>query len=103
VITFTQSDFGRTLTSNGDGTDHGWGSHQLVMGGPVLGRKIYGTMPLLEIGGVDDVSGGRMIPTISADQYAATLARWFGVAESELAAIAPHLPNFAVQDLGFLA
>jgi uncharacterized protein (DUF1501 family) len=103
VVTFTQSDFGRTLTSNGDGTDHGWGSHQLVMGGPVLGRKIYGTMPLLEIGGADDVSGGRMIPTTSADQYAATLARWFGVAESELATIAPHLPNFAVQDLGFLA
>ncbi|MEM7362741.1 MAG: DUF1501 domain-containing protein [Pseudomonadota bacterium] len=101
VVTFTQSDFGRTLTSNGDGTDHGWGSHQLVMGGPVIGRRIYGEMPVLEIGGELDVRGGRLIPTLSSDQYAATLARWFGVADVDLPLIAPHLDNFAVRDLGF--
>ena len=103
VVTFTQSDFGRTLTSNGDGTDHGWGSHQLVMGGPVIGRRIYGAMPILEIGGELDVTGGRIIPTLSADQYAATIARWFGVADPDLSVVAPHLDNFAVRDIGFLA
>jgi len=102
VVTFTQSDFGRTLTSNGDGTDHGWGAHQIVSGGPVRGRQIFGTMPILEIGGNDDVRGGRIIPTQSADQYAATLARWFGVPDADLATIAPHLVNFATSDLGFL-
>lgn len=102
VVTFTQSDFGRTLTSNGDGTDHGWGSHQIVTGSAVLGRNIYGTMPTLEIGGADDATGGRIIPTTSVDQYAATLARWFGVAESDLAQVAPNLGNFAGQNLGFL-
>jgi uncharacterized protein (DUF1501 family) len=103
VVTFTQSDFGRTLTSNGDGTDHGWGSHQLVLGGPVRGRRIYGTMPRLEIGGPDDAGAGRIIPTQSADQYAATLARWFGVDDASLATVAPHAANFATADLGFLA
>lgn len=102
VTTFTQSDFGRTLTSNGDGSDHAWGGNQLVVGGPVLGQRLYGTYPLLEIGGNDDVGGGRMIPTTSADQYAATLARWFGVADADLDAVAPHLANFAVRDLAFL-
>lgn len=102
VVLFTQSDFGRTLTSNGDGTDHGWGAHQLVVGGPVSGRRIYGTMPVLAVGGDDDVGGGRIIPTQSADQYAATIARWFGVPDSRLTEIAPHLGNFVVQDLGFL-
>jgi uncharacterized protein (DUF1501 family) len=102
VVTFTQSDFGRTLTSNGDGTDHGWGSHQLVSGAAVRGRSIYGTMPILEIGGVDDATGGRIIPTTSADQYAATLARWFGISESNLAQIAPSIGNFTNQDLGFI-
>ncbi|MFT4820656.1 MAG: hypothetical protein ACI9B8_001970 [Sulfitobacter sp.] len=102
VVTFTQSDFGRTLTSNGDGTDHGWGSHQIVTGSAVIGRDIYGTMPTLEIGGEDDATGGRIIPTTSADQYAATLARWFGVDESDLAQVAPNLGNFTSQNLGFL-
>ncbi len=102
VVTFTQSDFGRTLTSNGDGTDHGWGGHQLVTGNPVAGGEIYGRMPVLEIGGEDDATGGRIIPSLSADQYAATLARWFGVEESDIRLIAPNLENFAVQDLGFL-
>lgn len=102
VTTFTQSDFGRTLTSNGDGTDHAWGGNQLVVGGAVQGRRLYGRYPLLQIGGPDDVGGGRLIPTTSSDQYAATLARWFGVSDADLDAVAPHLGNFAVRDLGFL-
>ncbi len=102
VTTFTQSDFGRTLTSNGDGTDHGWGGHQLVVGDAVRGRDIFGRMPRLEIGGPDDVGAGRIVPAISVDQFAATLAKWFGVAEAELNTIAPNLPNFTQRDLGFL-
>ena len=103
VTTFTQSDFGRTLTSNGDGTDHAWGGNQIVVGGSVLGQRIYGNYPLLEIGGTEDVGDGRMIPSTSADQYAATLARWFGIDAADLATVAPNIGNFAVQDLGFLA
>jgi len=102
VTTFTQSDFGRTLTSNGDGTEHGWGGHQLVVGDGVRGRDIYGAMPRLGIGGPDDAGAGRIVPTISVDQFAATLAKWFGVADAQLNAIAPNLPNFAQRDLGFL-
>jgi uncharacterized protein (DUF1501 family) len=102
VTTFTESDFGRTLTSNGDGTDHAWGGIQLVMGDAVRGRTLYGTYPRLEINGPDDVGAGRMIPTTSADQYAATLARWFGVSEQNLNHVAPSLANFATRDLGFL-
>lgn len=102
VTTFTQSDFGRTLTSNGDGTDHAWGGNQLVIGGAVAGRTIYGRYPLLQIDGPDDVGGGRMIPGISSDQYAATLAKWFGVPGGALATVAPHIGNFAQADLGFL-
>ncbi len=102
VTTFTQSDFGRTLTSNGDGTDHAWGGNQIVLGGAVNGRDIYGSYPVLEIGGGDDVGGGRMIPTASADQFAATLARWFGIDDADLDVVAPNLPNFAQRDLGFM-
>jgi uncharacterized protein (DUF1501 family) len=103
VTTFTQSDFGRTLTSNGDGTDHAWGGIQLVAGGAVKGRSIYGTYPRLEINGPDDVGGGRMIPTTSADQYIATLATWFGLPAADLAKVAPSIGNFAQKDLGFIA
>lgn len=103
VTTFTQSDFGRTLTSNGDGTDHAWGGIQIVIGEAVLGRQLYGTYPSLEIGGPDDYGSGRMIPSLSADQYAATLARWFGVPDADLDRVAPHLGRFAVRDLGFMA
>jgi uncharacterized protein (DUF1501 family) len=102
VTTFTMSDFGRTLTSNGDGTDHAWGGHQFVMGDAVVGRDIYGTMPSLAIGGPDDTRGGRIIPTIAVDQYGATLGRWFGVTEPELDQVFPNLVNFSARDLGFL-
>jgi uncharacterized protein (DUF1501 family) len=108
VVAFTQSDFGRTLTSNGDGTDHAWGSVQLAVGGAVQGGRLYGTYPLPRIGatlaadGADDVGAGRFIPTVSSDQYAATLARWLGVADNRLAAVAPSIDNFTARDLGFL-
>lgn len=102
VTTFTQSDFGRTLTSNGDGTDHAWGGNQLIVGGGVRGQDIYGSYPLLQIGGIDDVGGGRLIPTTSADQYAATLARWFGIPDGELDIVAPNIDNFVTRDLGFM-
>lgn len=102
VTTFTQSDFGRTLTSNGDGTDHAWGGNQLVLGAGVRGQEIYGTYPLLQIGGNDDVGGGRMIPTTSADQLAATLAKWFGIPDIDLDIVAPNIDKFAQRDLGFM-
>jgi uncharacterized protein (DUF1501 family) len=102
VTAFTQSDFGRTLTSNGDGSDHAWGGVQLVVGGAVKGRTLYGRYPELTINGADDVGGGRMIPAVSSDQYAATLAKWFGVPDADLAKIAPSIGNFAERDLGFL-
>jgi uncharacterized protein (DUF1501 family) len=102
VTTFTQSDFGRTLTSNGDGTDHAWGGNQLIVGGAVAGGDLYGSYPVLEIGGPEDVGGGRMIPSTSADQYAATLARWFGIPDVDLDVVAPNLANFAQRDLGFM-
>ena len=109
VVAFTQSDFGRTLTSNGDGTDHAWGGVQVVTGGAVAGGRIFGEYPLLRLDArrdadrADDVGGGRFIPTLSSDQYAATLASWFGVVEADLPTIAPGIGNFEVRDLGFLA
>jgi uncharacterized protein (DUF1501 family) len=103
VTTFTQSDFGRTLTSNGDGTDHAWGGVQVVLGQSVQGQRIFGRYPSLVLNGPDDVGGGRMIPSVSADQYAATLARWFGIADADLTRVAPYIGNFAQRDLGFLA
>jgi len=102
VTTFTQSDFARTLTSNGDGSDHAWGGNQLVVGDAVRGGDMYGSYPRLEIGGPDDLSGGRMVPTTSADQYAATLAKWFGIPDADLSMVAPNIGNFTVRDLSFL-
>ena len=102
VTTFTASDFGRTLTSNGDGTDHAWGSHQIIMGDAVKGGDIYGTMPSLAINSDDDIGEGRIIPTISMDQYGATLAKWFGLSASNYADVFPNLANFASDDLGFM-
>lgn len=102
VTLFTHSDFGRTLTSNGDGSDHAWGGVQLVAGGAVRGGRFYGQYPLLEIGSTLEIGGGRIIPTVSADQYAATLARWFGVTDTDLVKVAPSINNFTQRDLGFL-
>jgi uncharacterized protein (DUF1501 family) len=102
VTTFTQSDFSRTLTSNGDGTDHAWGGNQLIVGGAVTGRQLIGNFPSLQIGGAEDVGGGRFIPSTSADQYAATLAKWFGIPDVDLDIVAPNLSNFAQRDLGFM-
>lgn len=104
VTTFTASDFGRTLTSNGQGSDHGWGSHHLVMGGAVKGGALYGAFPAPDLGAANpsDSGQGRLIPAIATDQYAATLARWMGAAPSDLAAVFPNLGNFARAELGFL-
>ena len=102
VTLFTCSDFGRTLTSNGKGSDHGWGGHQLVLGGGVRGGEIFGQMPNLEIDGPDDAGWGRTIPTASIEQYAATLSRWFGLTETQLGEVFPNLGNFASSDMGFM-
>ncbi len=104
VTSFTVSDFGRTLSSNGDGTDHGWGGHHMVMGGAVKGGDIYGIMPEdLHLNSVDDLTDGRMIPTTSVDQYSATLAKWFGLSDNEINAVFPNLQRFAQSNLGFMS
>jgi uncharacterized protein (DUF1501 family) len=103
VTTFTSSDFGRSLAVNGDGTDHGWGGHHFVVGGAVNGRKFYGAMPSLkQDGNPDDTGYGQIIPTQAVDQYAATLARWFGVDSGGLNDIFPNLGRFPSSDLGFM-
>lgn len=96
------SEFGRTLSSNGQGTDHGWGGHWLAVGGAVQGGDLYGTLPSFALEGADDAGSGRMIPTQSTDQFAATLARWFGVPDLELPSMFPNLGNFAADHLGFM-
>lgn len=103
VTTFTASDFGRTLINNGDGTDHGWGSHHFVLGGAVRGATIYGRFPQVGLGTEEDVGSGRLLPTVAVDQYAATLGRWMGASDSALALITPNLANFTPRDLGFMA
>ena len=102
VTSFTASDFGRTLASNGDGSDHGWGSHHMVLGGAVNGGRFFGTAPHIGLDTPDQVGQGRLLPTTSVDQYSSTLARWFGVAPSELPTIAPNIGRFATADLGFM-
>lgn len=113
VTTFTMSDFGRTFQPAGTGvnavgTDHAWGNHQLIVGGAVLGHTLYGTYPTLALGGPDDTDGGtnprgRWIPTTSVEQYAATLATWYGLSSADLSAVFPLIGRFATPDLGFLA
>lgn len=117
VTAFTASDFGRTLQSNGDGSDHGWGSHHFVVGGAVNGKAFYGTAPAVSVGNTTaaedqgHVGQGRLLPTTSVDQYAATMAQWFGVANSELTGILPNLSHFGAaagradypSNLGFMA
>lgn len=100
VTTFTASDFGRALTANGDGTDHGWGSVHFALGGAVKGGQYYGINPTLANNGPDDIGQGRLIPTMSVDQYGATLASWFGVPAADLPTVFPNLQNFAGTSLG---
>ena len=109
VTTFTMSEFSRTLNTDGDGTDHAWAGNQLVMGGAVRGRHLYGTpaasgglFPDLTLNGPDCLQRGQMIPATSCDQYSATLAKWFGVNPCDLDSIFPNLANFPVKDLGFM-
>lgn len=103
VTSFTASDFGRSVSVNGDGTDHGWGGHHLVVGGAVQGRRFYGRMPDLTREGPDDAGWGQIIPTTAVDQYAATLARWFGVSDAQIAdVVVPNIGRFATADLGFM-
>jgi uncharacterized protein (DUF1501 family) len=103
VTTFTASDFGRTLQSNGDGSDHGWGSHHFIMGGAVNGGRFYGVAPQISVTSPDQVGQGRLLPNISVDQYASTLATWFGVSASELPSVSPNIGRFATANLGFMA
>ncbi len=113
VTAFTASDFGRTLNSNGDGSDHGWGSHHFMVGGAVKGNAFYGKAPpVSNTNSTTDandqwhVGQGRLLPSTSVDQYAGTLAKWFGVANSELAGVLPNLSHFGgadyPTDLGFM-
>jgi uncharacterized protein (DUF1501 family) len=102
VTTFTASDFGRTLSSNSDGSDHGWGGHHFVMGGAVKGGNFFGTAPHVSVDTDDQVGQGRLLPSTSVDQFAATLALWFGVNASELPGILPNIGNFTGGYPGFL-
>jgi uncharacterized protein (DUF1501 family) len=100
VTTFTISDFGRTLTSNGKGSDHGWGGHQLVLGAGVAGGQVYGSYPELSADNPLDVGRGRYIPTTSVDEYYAELARWLGIANADLPLVLPNLGRFHAVDSG---
>jgi uncharacterized protein (DUF1501 family) len=102
VTAFTCSDFGRTFPSNGQGSDHGWGSHHLILGGAVHGQRTYGRFPTLAVNGPDDTSTGRWIPTTACDQYFATLATWFGVDTGNLTTVFPNIGRFSTPNLGFI-
>lgn len=104
VTSFTASDFGRTLSGNNDGSDHGWGSMHFVLGGAVKGGDFYGQAPLVAVDSLDDVGQGRLLPSTAVDQLAATLAGWFGVSDSQLLQVLPNLAHFDVaqRKLGFL-
>src|SRR6185369_12498580 len=112
VTLFTMSDFGRTLDPAGTtaaavGSDHAWGNHHLIVGGSVLGHALYGLYPNLTLNGPDDADSGsgargRWIPTTSVEQYAATLATWYGLSEADLATVFPLIGRFASPNLGFM-
>lgn len=104
VTAFTASDFGRTLTVNATGSDHGWGGMHFVMGGAVNGRAFYGTPPVVADNGPDDVGQGRLLPSTSVDQYAATLANWFGVSGTDMGTVLPNIGNYSPssRNLGFV-
>ena len=102
VTAFTASDFGRTLTGNNDGSDHGWGSMHFMLGGAVKGKNFYGAAPVVANGGPDDVGQGRLLPTTSVEQFAATLGKWMGLSDTDLLAVLPNLSNFSTRNLGFL-
>jgi uncharacterized protein (DUF1501 family) len=102
VTAFTASDFGRTYASNGDGSDHGWGSHHFVMGGAVNGKQFYGTAPQISVTNNEQVGQGRLLPTTGIDQFAATLASWFGVSNSELNLVVPNIANYTSKNMGFV-
>jgi len=104
VTAFTASDSGRTLSSNNDGFDQGWGSMHFMLGGAVNGRRFYGTAPAVANNGPDDVGQGRLFPTTSVDQYAATLGKWMGASDADLLSLLPDLHNFNAgsRTLGFL-
>jgi uncharacterized protein (DUF1501 family) len=102
VTAFTASDFSRTFPSNGQGSDHGWGSHHMIVGGAVNGQKTYGSFPTLAINGPDDTGTGRWIPSTAIDQYFATLATWFGIDSSNLATVFPNIGRFSTANLGFI-
>ena len=103
VTAFTASDFGRTLTA-GDGSDHGWGSMHFMLGGAVAGGRFYGKAPVVANNGPDDVGQGRLLPSTSVDQYAATLGKWFGIGDGELLDVLPNLANHdaSQRNLGFV-
>ena len=103
VTSFTASDFGRTLTGN-DGSDHGWGSMHFMLGGAVNGGRYYGSAPEVANNGADDVGQGRLLPSTSVDQYAATLAKWFGVSDTDLLTVLPNLKYWDAsrRNLGFV-
>jgi uncharacterized protein (DUF1501 family) len=105
VTAFTASDFGRTLVGNNDGSDHGWGSMHFMLGGAVNGQRYYGVAPIVANNGPDDVGQGRLLPTTSVDQYAATLGKWFGASDTDLLALLPNLANYNIgaRNLGFMA
>lgn len=103
VTSFTASDFGRTLSSNGDGSDHGWGGYHFVLGGAVKGGQYYGSLPAVSVGGPDDVGQGRLLPSTSVDQLAGTLASWMGVSDSSMPLVVPNIVNYSTRNLGFMA
>jgi uncharacterized protein (DUF1501 family) len=102
VVLFSASDFGRTLVSNGAGSDHGWGSHHFVAGGTVRGGAMYGSFPVTALGTSNDVGSGRLLPGTSVTEYAATLGAWMGLSSSELTTVLPNLGSFAPGGLGFV-